>query len=163
MEIREKILVIDDDPQIRSTFKAILSGEGYQVDVAETGKEAIEKTEKKWYNLALIDIRLPDINGTQLLTELKEGSPKMRKIMVTGFPTLPNAVEALNKQANAYLTKPVEIPKMLKIIRDQLTLQEEEKTINEYKIGEFIKTRAKEFSERKKADMASIKSKRLRK
>ena len=150
MSGKRKILVIEDDPQIRETLEKLLSTEGYQVEVAETGKEAIEKTEKKWFNVALIDIRLPDISGTQLLTELREGNPKMRKIIVTGFPTLPNAIEALNKQADAYLTKPFEMLKMIEIIKDQLALQESEKTFSEAKMGEYIKTRAKAFLDKKK-------------
>ena len=74
----------------------------------------------------------------------------MRKIIVTGFPTLPNAVEALNKQADAYLIKPVEIPKILETIKEQLAQQQEEKTFSEAKIGEYIKTRAREFLDQKK-------------
>jgi DNA-binding NtrC family response regulator len=147
-----KILVIDDDPEIRVTLEALLSAEGYFVEVAETGMEAIRKTQEKWFNIALIDINLPDINGIQLLTMLREGRPKMRKIIVTGFPTLPNAVEAVNKQANAYMIKPVDLPQMLEIIKEQLEQQESEETFNEGKIGEFMQNRAREFLESKQGD-----------
>jgi len=145
-----KILVIDDDPEIRCTLRALLSAEGYIVDVAETGMKAIELTQANWYNLALIDINLPDINGVELLTKLEEGSPKMRKVIVTGYPTLPNAIDALNKQADAYLIKPVELPKLFETIKTQLELQESEKTITEDKLGEFIQNRARAFLENKK-------------
>jgi DNA-binding NtrC family response regulator len=148
MNDKIKILVIDDDPEIRYTFEALLSAEGYYVEVAGTGMEAVRKTEEKWYNIALIDINLPDINGIQLLTMLKEGSPKMRKIVVTGCPTLPNAVDAVNKQANAYLIKPVDLPQMLEIIKEQLEQQQSEETFSEGKIGEFMQNRAREFLER---------------
>jgi len=144
-----KILIIDDDPEIRYTVQALLSAEGYQVEAAETGTEAIRKTEEKWYNIALIDLNLPDINGIQLLTKLKDGSPKMRKIIVTGFPTLQNAAEAVNKQANAYLIKPVEIPAMLETIKKQLQQQETGKAFTEDKIGEFMQNRAREFLQKK--------------
>lgn len=150
MNDRVKILIVDDDPEIRFTLETILSAEGYQTESAETGEDAVAMTEEKWYNIALIDVRLPDINGIQLLSKLKEGSPKMRKIIVTGFPTLPNAVEAVNKQANAYLIKPVEISAMLETIREQLMQQESEKSFTEAKIGEFIQNRAREFLEKKK-------------
>jgi DNA-binding NtrC family response regulator len=153
MNDKIKILVIDDDPEIRYTFKALLLAEGYHVEVAETGMEAIRKTEEKWYNIALIDINLPDINGIQLLTKLGEGSPKMRKIIITGFPTLANAVDAVNKQANAYLIKPVEIPQMLEIIKEQLERQQSEETFGEVKIGEFMQNRAREFLERKQGSL----------
>ena len=66
-----RILVVDDDKSIRKTLAAILRGEGYYVDTAENGKQAIEKTDSSYYNLALIDIRLPDMEGTGLLTRMK--------------------------------------------------------------------------------------------
>ncbi|MGB9853769.1 MAG: response regulator, partial [Candidatus Bathyarchaeales archaeon] len=90
-----RILIIDDDENIRKALAAILEEEGYTVDTAETAKQAIEKTEKKVYNLALIDIRLPDMEGIELLTKMKDTTPKMRKIIVTGYPTLHNAIEAV--------------------------------------------------------------------
>jgi len=154
MDDKIKILIVDDDPEIRFTLEALLSAEGYQVDAAETGMEAIRKAEEKWYNIALIDINLPDINGIRLLTKLREGSPKMRKIIITGFPTLPNAVDALNNQANAYLIKPVDIPKMLEAIRNQLEQQESEKTLSEAKLGEFMQNRARSFLESKQHDVS---------
>jgi DNA-binding NtrC family response regulator len=154
MNDKIKILIVDDDPEIRFTLEALLSAEGYQVDATETGMEAIRKAEEKWYNIALIDINLPDINGIQLLTKLREGTPKMRKIIITGFPTLPNAVDAVNNQANAYLIKPVDIPKMLEAIRNQLEQQESEKTLSEAKIGEFMQNRARVFLESKQHDVS---------
>jgi DNA-binding NtrC family response regulator len=123
-----------------------LKAEGYIVEVAETGREAIEKSEKTFYNLALVDFRLPDCEGTLLLTKLKEWTPRTRKIMVTGYPTLQNAVDAVNKNADAYLIKPVDFEKMLEIIRDQLKKQQEEKRFDEAKVADFIETRVKELS-----------------
>jgi len=151
MNDRIKILVIDDDPEIRYSLEALLSAEGYYVEAAGTGMEAIGKTGEKWFNIALIDINLPDINGIKLWSKLNDGSPKMRKIIVTGYPTLPNAVEAVNNQADGYLIKPVEILKMLQTIKEQLQLQESEKTFSEDKIGEFMQDRAREFLQKKQA------------
>jgi len=67
-----RILVVDDDKSIRTTLEAILKGEGYYVQTAENGKQAIEKTSSSYYNLALIDIRLLDMEGTELLTRMKD-------------------------------------------------------------------------------------------
>jgi DNA-binding NtrC family response regulator len=142
--IQQKILVIDDDPTIRNTVEAALKLEGYIIETAETGKEAIEKSKENFYNLALIDIRLPDLEGTQLLKKLKERTPKTRKIIITGYPTMPNAVEAVNKNADAYLIKPVEMGKILETVKDQLKKQEEEKRYDEEKVAEFIETRLKD-------------------
>jgi DNA-binding NtrC family response regulator len=141
-----RILVIDDDESIRKTMSAILEEEGYIVDLAATGSEAIQKTNEKVYNVALIDIRLPDMEGVELLKLIKENVPKTRKIMVTGYPSLQNAVNALNKNADAYLIKPVDVEKLLNTIKEQLQLQQNEMRYNEQKVAEFIETRVKELS-----------------
>jgi two-component system, NtrC family, nitrogen regulation response regulator NtrX len=138
-----KILVVDDDETIRKTMKAILEDEGYIVDLASTGKEAIGKTETNVYNLALLDIRLPDMEGVELLKLLKETVPRIRKIMVTGYPSAQNAIAAVNRQADAYLVKPVDIEKLLETVKKQLQLQEEEQHFSEAKVAEFIETRVK--------------------
>ena len=88
MTERIKILIVDDDESVRETFTAILEENGYIVDTAENGRDAIEKSNKNFYNAAFIDIRLPDMDGTDLLTAMKETTPKMRKIIITGYPTL---------------------------------------------------------------------------
>jgi len=146
---RARILVIDDDESIRRTITSILEEKGYTVDTAENGKEAIRKSKTKFYNLALIDIRLPDMEGTKLLTAMKETTPKMVKIIVTGYPSLHNAVEAVNSGANAYVLKPFNVEKTLKTIEEQLEKQKGARTYSEQKISEFIETRIKELEEQK--------------
>ncbi|MEM3608819.1 MAG: response regulator [Candidatus Bathyarchaeia archaeon] len=140
-----RILVVDDDESIRKVLKTILEEEGYTVDTAKNGKEAIQKTSEKFYNLALIDIRLPDIDGTELLTKIKDTVPKMRKIIITGYPTLQNAIEALNKGADAYVLKPFDMDDILKTIKGQLKKQEEERKYSQEKVTEFIETKIKEL------------------
>jgi DNA-binding NtrC family response regulator len=117
-----RILVVDDDENIRITIEAILQNEGYTVDVAASGGDAIKKSEKTAYNVALIDIRLPDMEGTELLTKMKDTVPKIRKIILTGYPSMQNAIEAVNKKADAYIIKPVDVKQLLNTIRQQLTL-----------------------------------------
>jgi DNA-binding NtrC family response regulator len=138
-----RILIIDDDENIRKVLKAILEDEGYIVDMAETAKKGIEQSEKAFYNLALIDVRLPDMEGIELLSKLRSTKPKMRKIIVTGYPTLQNAISAVNKGADAYVMKPFEVEKILQTIQEQLKKQEEEKRYSEEKVVEFIETRIK--------------------
>ncbi|MEM2547161.1 MAG: response regulator [Candidatus Bathyarchaeia archaeon] len=140
-----RILVIDDDENIREVLKTILEDEGYIVDTAETGEKAIEKTKKGFYNLALIDIKLPDMEGIELLTKMKDTTPKMRKIIVTGYPTMHNAIEAVNRGADAYILKPFEVEKILAVIKEQLKRQEEEEQYSEEKVAEFIAARIKKL------------------
>lgn len=146
---RARILVIDDDESIRKTITSILEEKGYTVDAAENGKEAIRKSKARFYNLALIDIRLPDMEGIKLLTAMRETVPKMVKIIVTGYPSLHNAVEAVNKGADAYVLKPFNVEKTLKIIEEQLEKQKGARKYSEQKISEFIETRVKELEEQK--------------
>jgi len=144
-----KILVIDDDASVRKVLAMALEDDGYIVDTAENGGEAIRKSNANFYNLALIDIRLPDMEGTRLLKEMKDTVPKMAKIIVTGYPGLQNAVEAVNKGADGYIVKPFKMEDLLKTVREHLKKQEEAKKYGEEKIKEFIETRATEL-ERKK-------------
>ena len=146
MDRNAKVLIVDDDENIRSTMKAILEDEGYIVDLAATGREAVEKTQKAAYNIALLDIRLPDMEGIELLKLMKDATPRTRKIMVTGYPSMQSAITALNKNADAYLVKPVNIEKLLITVKEQLQLQEEERQFSEQKVAEFIETRVKELS-----------------
>ena len=145
-----RILIVDDDESIREVLTSILTDEGYIVDAVDTGEKAIKATHEKFYNLALIDIRLPDMEGTKLLTELKDTVPKMRKIIITGYPTLQNAIEAVNRGADAYIVKPINMNEALKTIREQLQKQAEDKKYSEQKIVEFIETRVKELEAKRK-------------
>lgn len=147
MDKTARILVVDDDESVRKVLSLILEEEGYVVDTAENGKEAIEKSESKFYNLALIDIRLPDMEGTKLLTAMKETTPKMAKIIITGYPTLKNAIETVNKGADAYILKPFNMDNVLETIKEQLKKQQETKKYSEEKVTEFIKTRVKELTQ----------------
>jgi DNA-binding NtrC family response regulator len=145
MSKKGKILVVDDDENIRKVLQTILEDEGYIVDIAENGEKAIDKTKADFYNLALIDVRLPDMEGTELLSKMRDTTPKMRKVIITGYPTLQNAIAAVNKGADAYIVKPFEVEKVLQTIKEQLKKQEEERAFSEEKIAEFIETRVREL------------------
>jgi len=145
---RTRILVVDDDESVRKVLATILEEKGYLVDTAENGKEAIEKSKTKIYNLALLDIRLPDMEGTELLTAMKETTPKMIKIIMTGYPSLQNAIETVNKGADAYVLKPLNMNDALRTIMEHLKKQEKARKYSEQKVAEFIETRAREFDKR---------------
>jgi len=141
IESKPRILVVDDDEGILLTMRAALEENGYAVETASNAEEAMQKTQTMTFNLALLDIKLPDIDGTELLTKLQNAVPKMRKIIITGYPSLQNSIEALNNEADAYLTKPIDMEKLFTVIEKQLEKQEEDRKYGETKIAEFIKTR----------------------
>src|SRR5207247_9188199 len=105
--VTKSILIVDDDQGILKSFKDILEPEGYHVDTVATGVEAVEKCKAHPYNLAIIDIKLRDVEGTDLLARVHEILPRARKIMITGYPSLDNAIDSVNLQADAYIIKPV--------------------------------------------------------
>jgi DNA-binding NtrC family response regulator len=137
-----RILVIDDDESVRKVLVTALEDEGYAVDTAENGGEAIRKSNANFYNLALVDIRLPDMEGTRLLSEMKESTPKMVKIIVTGYPGLENAVDAVNRGADAYVVKPFKMENLLATVKEHLKKQEAARKDSEEKVKEFIEARA---------------------
>ena len=139
------ILVIDDDKTVRQTLSMALQEEGYVVDEAADGKEAIEKTYAKYYNLAIVDWRLPDIEGTKLLDELSKTVPPMMKIMLTGYPSIDNAIDAVNKRFDAFFPKPVDFEKLLERIRELLREQEGARSFSEELMVRFIETRSEEL------------------
>jgi DNA-binding NtrC family response regulator len=139
------ILVVDDDRSIRTTLAAILEQDGYDVDTAENGAQAIQKSNSKVFDLALVDMRLPDMMGTELLSRMKERTPKMAKIMVTGYPSMQNAISAVNQGADGYVLKPVDAEILLDSIRKHLEKRDEAAHYSEKKVAEFIETRAQEL------------------
>ena len=145
---KPRLLIIDDDESIRDMLTLMLDDEGFNVDTAKDGKEAITKSYSKIYNLAIVDWRLPDIDGTNLLPLLKSTTPRMAKIMLTGFPSAKNVMDASKNGADAFLVKPVEPPILLKKIEELLRKQKETRKTSE-EISEFTVTKARELLEEK--------------
>jgi DNA-binding NtrC family response regulator len=134
---------------VRKVIAMALEDEGYGVDTAESGSEAIRKCNTNFYNVCLIDIRLPDMEGTNLLGDIKDTTPRMIKIIITGYPGLQNAVEAVNKGADGYIVKPFKMDDLLRTVKEHLKKQQEAKKDGEEKVREFIETRAKELERQK--------------
>jgi len=149
---KASILIVDDNEGILETLSAILEEKGYRTDTAKNGREAIEKSKVNFYNMALLDIKLPDIEGTKLLTKIEETTPRMVKIMVTGYAALENAVEALNLGADAYIMKPVDPENLLEIVNEKLKMQRKAETMNQTKVAEWIETRARVLTKKGNRD-----------
>ena len=99
----------------------------FSARTAESGKAAIRRSNADLSGVALIDFRLPGLEGTELLTAFRETTPKMVKIMIIGYPTLQNAIECLNKHADAYFAKPVDYDSLLNTIRTLIQKQQDKK------------------------------------
>ena len=142
---KNSILVVDDDESICENLRKILISKGYDVSVAYNGNEAIKKSKKKYFNLALLDIKLPDMEGTDLLIELVKLSPKTMKIMITGFASIDNVVKSLNRGADGYLMKPVKTEELLRIIDEKLSEQKAAVGMTKEKIASWIEDRLKKI------------------
>lgn len=141
MNKRARILLVDDDFNIRKALSMILTQEGYVVDTAETAEQAIMKSDTDFYHLALIDVRLPDMEGTKLLRLLRVTVPRMRMVIITGFPKADNAIDAINRGVDGYLTKPVNMHQLLKLIEQLLEKQSKEKELTEQKLLQYLNGR----------------------
>lgn len=128
MEKQKNILIIDDDKSILRILTRILQKQGYNTQTAETGREAEEEISKQYFDLALIDVKLPDTDGVDLLQRMQATKPNMIKIILTGFASMDNGIKALDAGADAYLVKPVEPTELLKILKEKF--DERNKTRN---------------------------------
>jgi DNA-binding NtrC family response regulator len=153
---KSSILIVDDDRSIRTTLVAILEQDGYDVDTAENGTQAIDKSNNRSFDIALVDMHLPDMTGTDLLNRMKERTPKTAKIMVTGYPSMQNAISSVNEGADAYLVKPVDAEILLETIRKHLQKRQEEVRYNEQKMADFLTTRAKELAAKSRTDHPAL-------
>ena len=124
-----KVLIVDDDPDILESFTQILENNGYHVDSAETGHEFLTKAKDTVYDIAIVDLKLPDMEGTELLRNMRHMSPQTKKIVITGYPTLESAIDAMGSGTDAYLLKPVEPDDFLRVVEEKIREKEESQTL----------------------------------
>lgn len=146
---KPRILVVDDDVDILQSLKDILETKGYNVEVAENAQKGLDMARKKFFNLAILDIKLPDMEGTELLAKIHKEKPEMMKVMLTGYPSLDNAVQALNLGADAYLMKPVNPEELLRVVEEKLREQSEAESMTEEKVAEWIEKRIQKLEQQK--------------
>ena len=101
-----KILVVDDEEAIRITLSEILAYENYNVVTAPSGRDAVEKLTSEEFDLMLLDIRMPEMDGVEVMKKAGEISPDTQIVMVTGHGSLDTAIEALRHDVHDYLLKP---------------------------------------------------------
>lgn len=140
---KESILIVDDDSDFLDLVSALLRGEGYEVDIAKSGNEGLKKCMERFYSLILINVKLPDFEGTQLLTKIGNTDPKIRKVIITGYPSLENTRQALNLGADAFLVKPVKAEELLETVRKQL-LERDKELAERYSSLKDIKSKKKD-------------------
>ncbi len=115
-----KILIVEDDPELGKTLSDVLEVKGYSPVAVLTGKEGVAAVREEDISLALLDLKLPDISGIDVLKEIKKISPRTEAIILTAFASLDTAMEAVNQGAFSYLQKPYDMERLLLDIRRAL-------------------------------------------
>jgi len=110
--MKPKILVVDDERSHRQMIEAVLSAEGYEIAQADNGQAAIDAVTKKFYDLIIMDIRMPELGGIEALKKIKAISPGIPIIIMTAYASVGTAVDALKSGASDYLTKPLDIEEL---------------------------------------------------
>ena len=126
----DRILVVDDDPGMRETLEAVLKADGYHVLIATNGKETIDILQQNDFEITLLDLKMPDCMGTELLSKIKELTPNNLVIMMTAYGTIETAVDAMKLGAVDYISKPIDLDELIilidRIAERQILIRENE-------------------------------------
>ena len=115
-----KALIIDDEREVGNFLTHLLLEKDYEVDVGYSGSDFNRLCEKNTYDLAMIDVKLPDVDGLQILKEISRSMPRCKTIIMTGYSTVKVAVEAIKLGASDYIEKPFDDIDHLETIIDNL-------------------------------------------
>jgi nitrogen regulation protein NR(I) len=116
----KNILIVDDEESVRYSFERFLNEPGYQVTTAKNGTEALSKYADQSFDLVVLDVRLPDMSGLDVLTKIKSIDPRAVVLMITAYGTTDLAIETTKQGAYDYILKPFDIPAMKKVIEEAL-------------------------------------------
>ena len=122
--MKPKILVVDDERSHRQMIEAVLSAEGYEIAQADNGRAAINAVSEKFYDLIIMDIRMPELGGIDALKEIKTISPGIPIIIMTAYASVGTAVDALKSGASDYLTKPLDIEELKVLVAKTLRIHQ---------------------------------------
>jgi putative nucleotidyltransferase with HDIG domain len=138
MKIKAKILVVDDEPGIRDWLCFELKHQGYRVVTAVNGNEGLEKAQHDKFDIAVLDIMMPEMDGISLLGHLKKINPDMEVIMTTGFGTMETVIASLRQGAFDYINKPFHVDEISLVIEKALEKRQLKETIALYEISKAI-------------------------
>ncbi|NVM22568.1 MAG: response regulator [Desulfobacterales bacterium] len=133
MAYRPKILIVDDEPRLCDSLKILLANERYEIHTAYSGHQALERLAENGFDLVLLDIVMPDVNGHQVMDYISSRDPDTCVIVITGHATVDSAIESLRRGAYDYLKKPFEFEELLKRVKnalDQKKLKKEYDIVN---------------------------------
>ena len=134
----KKILIVDDDAEIRSHLAHVLKRAGYEISAASSAKEAVEKVEAEEFDVVLLDFMMPKTSGIDALPEIQRRRPRAKVVMMTAFATIVNAIDAIKKGASDYIAKPFRVEELLTTIRRALEEAKFEDGINKMEVDHAL-------------------------
>lgn len=140
------ILAVDDEENVRNLYSTVLGEEGYRVVTASNGAEAIEKFEGEKFDLVILDLKLPDMYGTEVLKRIREKAEELAVIIVTGYPSLESSIDAIKAGIYDYIVKPLSLRDLRMVLQrvfEKIILIRENK-----KLLEELRQKNKELRER---------------
>ena len=120
-----QILIMEDEINLSKGLKMVLEEDGYDVDLAMTGESALEKIGRRYFDLLVADLRLPDIDGMEVIKEVKTSYPHTQAIVITGYPSVSSAVESVKLGVHDYLRKPFSEDDLKQAISEALKKKDE--------------------------------------
>jgi len=132
--MRERILIVDDEAGVRASLSGILSDEGYRVDAVETGEAGIKAVESNRYELALLDVWLPGIDGIETLTRIQMVDPDLPVVVISGHGTVETAVKAVRLGAADFIEKPLSLERILLAVSNSLRRRKLEQEVRALKL-----------------------------
>ena len=138
---KRKLLIIDDEERLRNLLARILQLEGYDVLVASTGKEGLKKLQQETIPVVISDVKLPDINGIELTSQIKIAFPATEIIVVTAFGTINDGVKAIKSGAFDYITKGDDNEKIIPLVSKAM-----DKALLQYRVIELEQKLTSKFS-----------------
>ncbi len=135
-----RILVVDDEPNVLLTLQAILQGDGYTVDTASKGATAIESIRARHYDLVLTDLKMPGVDGLEVLAAVQKCSPATVTLMMTGYASVDSAIDAVQLGAYEYLLKPMDVPALKHAVRRSLERKRLSEVDSLYRVSRTVTT-----------------------
>ncbi len=127
--MENRVLVVDDEKEIRDfLFKALTRVGGFHVELAESGEEGLQRIEKDQFDLVLTDLKMPTMDGLQLVNEIAKAKPEVLTVLMTGHGTIDSALEAMKRGASDYLTKPLNLDELM--VRLRRVLEERQRFVS---------------------------------
>ena len=126
MQVTHRVLVVDDEPIVNESCRRILTDEGYEVDTVESGREGLERACSGHFDLVITDLKMPDLDGMELVRRVCGERPTTRVVVITGYGTVPSAVEAMGLGVSDYIEKPFTPHQLTKAVNEALEVGEEE-------------------------------------